>query len=105
MVRWIVLKKASWLKKRFSVFGFRGGRCVNIDSRSIDRITPVKVMISALSFIVVGMVMVVVVCNVDSLVIVPMKIDPRVNRRMGLVGDFVSWWGLCLLRGKSVSVK
>lgn len=98
------MKKANWLKNKFIVFGFCGGWWVDIDNRSTDRITPAIVMINALSFIVFGMVKVVVVCSVDSLVSVPMKIDPSVSRRMGFIGGFVSEWGFCLVRGKFVSV-
>lgn len=76
-----------------------------MDNRSIDRIIPVRVIISALSLIVFGIVKIVVVCSVDSLVMVPIRIDPRVKRRMGLIGGFVSECGFCLVRGKLVSVK
>lgn len=90
-VRCTVLKKASWLKKRFSVFGFCVGWWAVMVSRSNDNITPIIVIVSAPSLIGVGMVSVVVVCSVDSLVIVPAKIEPSVRRMMGLMGCFVSW--------------
>jgi len=51
---------------------------------------PVRVMIMALNLIVFGIVVIVVVCSVDSLVTVPIKIDPMVSRRIGLIGGFVS---------------
>lgn len=60
------------------------------NSKSVDSMIPVRVIISAVSLIVFGIVCIVVVCRVESLVIVPTKIDPRVSRRMGLVGAFVS---------------
>lgn len=84
------MKNASWLKKRFNVFGFCGVCLADKNSKSIDSMIPARVMISAASLIVFGMVCIVVVCKVESLVIVPTKIDPRVSRRMGLVGGFVS---------------
>lgn len=87
------------------VFGFCGGWWIIIDNRSIDSTSPIIVIINAHSLIVFGIVIIVVVCNVDSLVMVPMKIDPIVRRRIGLVGDFVSWWVFCLVRGKLVNVK
>lgn len=84
------MKNANWLKKRFNVFGFCGVCLVDKNNKSVDSIIPVRVMISAVSLMVFGMVCIVVVCRVESLVIVPTKIDPRVSRRMGLVGLFVS---------------
>lgn len=35
----------------------------------------------------------------------PTRIEPKVNRRIGLVGAFVSWWVFCLVRGNPVRVK
>lgn len=32
-----------------------------------------------------------------------MRIEPKVSRRMGMMGFFVSWWGFCLVRGNPVS--
>lgn len=78
---------------------------VDRNSRSVDRIIPVRVMVSADSLMLVGIVYVVVVCRVESLVIVPTKIEPKVNRKIGLVGAFVSWWIFCLVRGNPVSVR
>lgn len=72
------------------VFGFCGGWYVDIFIRSIDRIIPVIVINSAPSLMVFGMVITVVVCNVDSFVVVPTKIEPSVSRRMGLIGILVS---------------
>lgn len=56
-----MLKKASWLKNRAVVFGFCGGWCLVIDKRSIDRTRPAMVIINALSLMVFGMVITVVV--------------------------------------------
>lgn len=60
------------------------------NSKSVDNTIPARVIISAVSLIVFGIVCIVVVCRVESLVIVPMKIDPRASRRIGLVEVFVS---------------
>lgn len=90
IVRCIVLKNASWLKNELIVFGFCGGwwGCINI--KSVDIITPSIVISSAPILIVFGIVMMVVVCSVESLVMVPTKIDPIVSRMIGLIGIFVS---------------
>lgn len=84
------MKNASWLKKRFSAFGFCGGCLVDKNIRSVESMIPVRVMVNAASLMLVGIVWVVVVCRVESLVMVPTRIEPRVSRRIGLVGAFVS---------------
>lgn len=90
IARCMVLKNASWLKNKLIVFGFCGGwwGCINI--KSADTITPIIVISSAPILMVFGIVMMVVVCSVESLVIVPTKIDPIVSRMIGLIGIFVS---------------
>lgn len=84
------MKNASWLKKRFSVFGFCRICLVDKKNRSVDSKIPTSVMISAVSLMVVGIVYVVVVCRVESFVMVPTRIEPIVSRRIGFVGAFVS---------------
>lgn len=55
------LKNASWLKKRFSVFGFCGVSLVDKNSRSIESRIPARVIIRAVSLMLFGIVWIVVV--------------------------------------------
>uniref|UniRef100_A0A2H6MXS9 Uncharacterized protein n=1 Tax=Micrurus carvalhoi TaxID=3147026 RepID=A0A2H6MXS9_9SAUR len=60
MARWGKLKKASWLKKVVSVFGFFGGEWWVMRRWSFDMIAPISVAINAESLIVLGIVVSVV---------------------------------------------
>lgn len=60
--------------------------------------------ISAVSLMVFGIVIVVVVCNVEIFVRVPAKTDISMSRSRGLIITFVSLWGLRLVRGCPVNV-
>lgn len=73
---------------------FWGGRGKVVCKRSFDRVTPRIVIISAMSFTVFGIVVMGGVCRVDSLVMLPMRMEARARRIRGEMVFLVSLWGL-----------
>lgn len=92
-----MLKNANWLKKRLRVCGFFGGRDEVVCLRSFDRMTPRIVMVSAINFTIFGIVVIGEVCRVDSLVMLPIRMDVRVRRISGGTMFLVSLWRLMLV--------
>lgn len=54
--RWGMLKNASWLKNRLVVCSFLGGKAKVVCARSFDKVIPRIVIISAMSFTIMGIV-------------------------------------------------
>lgn len=61
MARWGILKNASWLKNRLIVCSFLGGIEEEMRKRSFDRMIPVIVIVSAISLVIIGIVVIGVV--------------------------------------------